>query len=265
MPIKNQFETLYHFDHLCPVCGNILSLHYSSPICNELAKDWNLTDQQRRFLDFREGCACTDCGSSIRRMNLTKVLLETINARYRENIQFLRDVANMQGIDRIKIAEINNCGNLHQYLTAFPALSYSEYGSEKPGVPSEDLMALRYQDNQFDIVLTSDVLEHVPDYHRALSEIRRVLKDDGVFIFTVPWLNDRKTVTRARIAGNGSVEHLKPPSYHGEYALNMADHLVFYEFGTDFVDDLAQYFATSQYCDDGFGGSISSVFMCRKR
>lgn len=257
-------KTLYNYDHLCPVCGNILVIQCSSPISNELAHDWNLTSQQRRYFDFREGCNCGSCGSSVRKMNFAKVFLEHINVRYCENIQFLRDVAKIHLLDQIKIAEINNCGNLHQYFTIFPSLSYSEYGSEKSEVPSEDLMALSYQDNQFDVVLTSDVLEHVPDYHHALSEIKRVLKDDGIFIFTVPWLSDRKTVVRARVDDNGKIEHLQPPSYHGEYALKMADHLVFYEFGTDFVDELSRYFETTIYCDDGFGGSIPSVFMCRK-
>jgi SAM-dependent methyltransferase len=39
----------------------------------------------------------------------------------------------------------------------------------------------------FDIVLMSETLEHIPDLHGALSEAKRVLKDDGVLLLTVPY------------------------------------------------------------------------------
>lgn len=38
----------------------------------------------------------------------------------------------------------------------------------------------------FDIVIAFDVLEHVPDYQKALEEIHRVLSSKGLGIFTVP-------------------------------------------------------------------------------
>lgn len=41
----------------------------------------------------------------------------------------------------------------------------------------------------FDVVVMWDVLEHLPDPRAALSEVRRVLKDDGWFIFRVPNLD----------------------------------------------------------------------------
>jgi len=264
LPLQDQFETLFPYEHLCPVCGNILQLCSANAISRELAHDWNLTAQQRRFFDYREGCTCKSCGSSVRRMNFAKVFLETINLQHNEDIQFLCDLPTMTALDTIKIAEINNCGNLHSYFSVFPSLAYSEYGSNLPNVPSEDLMSLSYPDHQFDVVLTSDVLEHVPDYHRALSEIHRVLKLTGTLIFTVPWLSDRKTIARAKITPAGQIEHLQSPSYHGDYTLKLPDHLVFHEFGFDFVDVLNQFFETKIHCSNSFGGLIPSVFMCRK-
>ncbi len=38
----------------------------------------------------------------------------------------------------------------------------------------------------FDIVIAFDVLEHVPDYPKALGEVQRILSDGGYAIFTVP-------------------------------------------------------------------------------
>jgi SAM-dependent methyltransferase len=42
------------------------------------------------------------------------------------------------------------------------------------------------KNGSFDIVIAFDVLEHVPDYHKALKEVRRILSSNGFGIFTVP-------------------------------------------------------------------------------
>lgn len=42
------------------------------------------------------------------------------------------------------------------------------------------------QDASFNIVMAFDVLEHVPDYNKALEEVYRVLKPGGFGIFTLP-------------------------------------------------------------------------------
>ena len=45
-----------------------------------------------------------------------------------------------------------------------------------------------YQDKQFDLVICSHVLEHVPDDLSAMRELCRVLKPDGVLVVLVPIL-----------------------------------------------------------------------------
>lgn len=42
---------------------------------------------------------------------------------------------------------------------------------------------LPYQENSFDVVLCFDVLEHVDDWKKVISEAYRVLKKDGLFLF----------------------------------------------------------------------------------
>lgn len=51
------------------------------------------------------------------------------------------------------------------------------------------LYAIPAPDNVFDKVILSEVLEHVPDEQRALSEIFRVLKPGGLLAITVPNAN----------------------------------------------------------------------------
>ncbi len=50
---------------------------------------------------------------------------------------------------------------------------------------------IKYPDESFDLILSHHVLEHVEDDIKALSEINRVLKDNGKFYFSVPvnWRN----------------------------------------------------------------------------
>jgi ubiquinone/menaquinone biosynthesis C-methylase UbiE len=47
-----------------------------------------------------------------------------------------------------------------------------------------DAQAIPYADQTFDIVIANHIMYHVPDRRQALSEIRRVLKDDGCLIAT---------------------------------------------------------------------------------
>lgn len=49
-----------------------------------------------------------------------------------------------------------------------------------------DATRLDFADNTFDVVICSEVLEHLPDYDAALVEIRRILKPDGRLCVTVP-------------------------------------------------------------------------------
>jgi len=63
----------------------------------------------------------------------------------------------------------------------------AEWYDSKPDVYG-DAQNLFFSDNSIDSVLLLDVLEHLPDPERCLSEINRVLIKEGVFIILVPFL-----------------------------------------------------------------------------
>lgn len=46
----------------------------------------------------------------------------------------------------------------------------------------QDMFRLPYADGSFDVVIVANALHIVPEPEKALSEIRRVLKDDGVLV-----------------------------------------------------------------------------------
>lgn len=49
-----------------------------------------------------------------------------------------------------------------------------------------DCLHLPFPDQIFDVVICAEVLEHLPDYHGVLLEIRRVLKKGGTLALSVP-------------------------------------------------------------------------------
>jgi SAM-dependent methyltransferase len=61
-------------------------------------------------------------------------------------------------------------------------------GSARPltGFLAGDATRLPFAEDAFDAVICSEVLEHLPDYHAALAEMRRVLKPSGRLCITVP-------------------------------------------------------------------------------
>mgnify|MGYP002143181794 FL=1 len=55
-----------------------------------------------------------------------------------------------------------------------------------------DALALPYDDGTFDVVIASEILEHVPADDAAIAELVRVLKPGGTLAVTVPrWLPER--------------------------------------------------------------------------
>jgi SAM-dependent methyltransferase len=57
---------------------------------------------------------------------------------------------------------------------------------ELPTVERGDLCALPFPEDHFDLVLATDVLEHIDEPDAAVAELRRVLRPGGTLIVTVP-------------------------------------------------------------------------------
>jgi ubiquinone/menaquinone biosynthesis C-methylase UbiE len=65
----------------------------------------------------------------------------------------------------------------------------SEADYRQLAYPEYDVQNLQQiRDNEFDLVILDQVLEHLPDPERAMGEIRRVLKPNGFAIVTTPFL-----------------------------------------------------------------------------
>lgn len=105
-------------------------------------------------------------------------------------------------------------------------------------VDFNDITASRYADAAFDAVVCFEVLEHVPDYRKALAELSRNLKQDGLLFATLPFADTEKTLVRARLDPLGNIEHLVEPEYHGDTISGGI--LCWYHFGWDLLDACVQ-------------------------
>jgi SAM-dependent methyltransferase len=134
---------------------------------------------------------------------------------------------------------------LFTYLKAnYPYVTGSEFlGGDLPfgsttatGIRNENMTGLTFASDSFDAVLSFDVLEHVPDYPRALAEVYRVLRPGGSFLFSVPFNpGSTRTIVRARVRDDGSIEHQLEPEYHGD-PLSADGILCFQNFGWDLLE-----------------------------
>lgn len=81
----------------------------------------------------------------------------------------------------------------------------------------------RYQDDVFDLVFSSNMLEHIPDVDRCLRECRRVLKDNGLMLHAMPG-------RRWKVFSSGlSILKLILPGIHGVSKSHLQE---YYAFGT---------------------------------
>jgi hypothetical protein len=114
----------------------------------------------------------------------------------------------------------------HEALTPFalalrgryPLYLGSEYTADAEAasklypIPVIDVMRSGLPDEVFDLIVSNEVLEHVPDLDAALRDSARILKAGGTLLATFPF--GRETSIRAVAEADG-IRFLAPPEYHG--------------------------------------------------
>ena len=90
-----------------------------------------------------------------------------------------------------------------------------------------DILALPFEDNEFDMIFCNHVLEHIEDDHKAMQELYRVLKKGGMGIFQIP-----QDISREKTYEDFSITSPEERAKHfGQY-----DHVRVY--GRDYFDRL---------------------------
>lgn len=194
----------------CGVCGG--SSFSSRPILwDRLIAEWQLNEDEARYINRQQGESCNQCGANLRSIALADALRAFLGTK-----DWLQQVTGSALGQQLSILEINEAGALTPVLKSFGRYVFGAY-------PQMDIHALPFDSGSFDVVIHSDTLEHVTNPVHALQECRRVLKPTGALCFTVPTIVERMSRSRAGL----------PKSYHGDPATATDDYVVQTEFGAD--------------------------------
>ena len=158
----------------------------------------------------------------------------TANLRYELQAEYLRDSFRIETLDILEL-DPNSClrpilQKARSYVRTYFRPGHVPGTARPDGSVMEDITRLTFPDASLDLIVSSDVLEHVPDALAAFRESFRVLRPGGAHVFTVPF--ERATVQRA-VLEDGRVSHLvTPPEYHAD-PLDANGILAFWHFGPD--------------------------------
>lgn len=135
---------------------------------------------------------------------------------------------------RSRVYELSYHGAVFRYLQSrFADFTFSEYfgppagGEVVRGVRNEDVQRLSFADAGFDLVSSTEVFEHVPDYRAGFAEVARVLRPGGWFVFTVPFFDADRTRQIARL-GPAGIEWLGAPEFHDSQVTGVGSVPVFW-------------------------------------
>ncbi len=178
----------------------------------ELAGEWELLPAEYAHIERQQGLTCVACGSNLRTMALAEAVMRHFQTN--RDVSFREWAARTPYRKLSRVVEVNAAGQLTGFFAGWSDHQVASY-------PEVDMMSLPFRSGVLDVVLHSDVLEHVPDPLQGLRECRRVLRSGGACIFTVPLLSGRLTRRRAGM----------PASYHGSPSAERC--LVETEYGAD--------------------------------
>lgn len=231
------------------------------PLCGIESTFDGFTDNER------ESGTCSNCGSSNRQRQMAMMIRSLCDQAQTGPVAFP---------DGYAIYNTESTGPLHAALRSTGGYVFSEYfgaqyqgGEQVNGIRHEDLQALSFGENAFNLVLSSDVLEHMPRPYDAHREIFRVLKPGGRHIFTVPFYPWEALDERRAIERDGRIEYFGEKLYHGDPVRPGEGVLVWTIFGLQMIVELARIGFVVSYWNlhepsKGVIGPWSIVFDARK-
>ena len=109
---------------------------------------------------------------------------------------------------------------------------------DRPELSNQDHQCFTFDDERFDLLVSSHVLEHVPDWRLALAEAFRVLRPGGRYVFSIPSRVLRPRSHRRAEVVHGEIVNIDEPRFHNSPSGEPA--LVFTDFGRDLVDAMEE-------------------------
>jgi 2-polyprenyl-3-methyl-5-hydroxy-6-metoxy-1,4-benzoquinol methylase len=98
------------------------------------------------------------------------------------------------------------------------------------GIQHEDIQTPSFDNSTLDLVVSNDVMEHVPSPSAAFGELARVMRPGAEALMTFPFFaGSQSSVVRAEVI-NGEIVYRCDPVYHGNPIASEGS-LVFTDFG----------------------------------
>ena len=217
------------------------------PVCGWLAPIYVEHD------NLRETGICRRCHSRTRQRQIAFVVCQALSVARNRRIRTMKDVSRL---DSLVVYNTETKGAFHDLLSKRPDYLCSEYldpglksGTVVDGVLHQDLMALSFGSESIDLVLSSDVFEHVADPYRAHAELHRVLRPGGRHVYTVPFhQSEFLDEVRARVDERGEIVHFMEPVYHQDPVRLAEGVLVYTVFAVEMLGKLRRLgFRTNMY------------------
>lgn len=146
----------------------------------------------------RETLRCHSCAATMRDRQMAHGLLLVIRERLGQDFP---DLAAFSADSPLRIHDSDSFSPINRVLRGRAGYVHTQFDpvhtngdTLSDGSVMVDLERIPFPESSFDVVLTSDVMEHVTDDESAHSSISRVLATGGSYIFTVPYAPVRSAI-----------------------------------------------------------------------
>ena len=159
-------------DHKCNLCGNTFNYFSKyrggSKNIPEFRKRLNMVGSDI------DNFGCIYCSS---------------NDRERHLYMFFDKIELWKNIPNYNILHFAPEKNLSQKISLLKPVKYikADFYPKQENIEKIDATDIPYNDDTFDLLICNHVLEHIPEYHKAINEIYRVLKPNGIAILQTPY------------------------------------------------------------------------------
>lgn len=194
----------------------------------------------RRNASLREGYRCARCKASLRYRGQADAILRHYSRRGSTSIA---EIVGEPDFAALAFWEPGVLGPFRAYFGQMPNYLVSDFwpdvrpGDRRDGVRCEDLMALTFSAGSFDLVVTSDIFEHVRKPYVGFAEVHRVLRPGGRHTFSIPVQEPFRAATVERVDTSGEEDvFILEPRYH--LGPGNSQHIVYNDFGRDLVANL---------------------------
>ena len=157
--------------YTCNFCGSTYKKFVPEYPSKSVAKAINNNEV---IAGFGDNVYCPNCMCKNRDRLILAVIQNFINFRKKEILHFSpeRHLYNFLK-DKAKVTTVDIMPGFYKNIDS--------------GIRYADATSLNYADNMFDVIIANHILEHIPQDIKAMKELQRVLKNDGVAILQVPY------------------------------------------------------------------------------